>query len=590
MLVYMEQTRRRFIKTAAAAAGGLSMATSPVVANGVRENHFLVDTRSADSEAWREQVEIVDEADAVQFASVKGDESDLEGFGLDFAPEIEFSIEPPEVKGVSPDDVPDKLPETGQFDATQEAEDGIPEPHPYQWSKRSQNVKALHEDGITGDGATIAIVDSGIDPDHPDLVVDTERSGNFSLDDSIGTSDDSSHGTHCAGISAANGSRASEGGPYVVGVAPDAVLLDMKVFPFKSSASILSAVTTAVDNGADAINLSLGPGSPVGPSVSQHLSVKSYRRVGEYARKNGAILIEAAGNDDTNIDEFEPQITNAGKGSQSGWVTVSATGPYSEAPSYMDAPKDLDENGNPDYGTILPVHTPSDYTNYGPKSLDVSAPGGNAGYRGTLFDGVMSTLSPKVDNYGFVRIGPGGGSAGLVGSGMYGTLHGTSMAAPHVTGLAALIMAEYPDAAPDQVKAHIKNTAKHIDATYSNSNYFTDEPTDRDDYDDGMLEDPYDSKTFRGAGHIDIERAGRKSIPFPGGVEVDGQTVYPADPDDDGLYEDVNGDGVVDMKDAELLYQIALEDAVDSEATAFDFDGNGRFDMNDVQELIRRVE
>ncbi|WP_396611604.1 S8 family serine peptidase [Haloferax sp. S1W] len=586
----MGKTRRNFIKTTAAAVGGLSVATSPVVATGVRENQFLVDTRSAPSTAWREAVEIVDEADTVGFASVNGDESDLEGYGLDFAPEIELSIEPPEIEGVSPDSVPESTLEDGQFETTDEVVDEIPEPHPVQWSKRSQNVESLHNVGITGEGATIAVVDSGIDASHPDLVVDTERSGNFSLDDSIGTSDNSSHGTHCAGIAAANGNRVSEDGPYVVGVAPEAVLLDMKVFPFKSSASILSAVTTAVDNGADAINLSLGPGSPGWPSISQHLSVKSYRRVGEYARDNGAILVESAGNDDTNIDEFEPQITNTGKGSHPGWLTVSATGPRSDVDSLDELPADSDGDGKPDFGSTAPEHTPSSYTNYGPESVDVSAPGGNVRSGGSLFDGVMSTLSPKVDGYGFIRIGPGGGAGLYGGSGMYGTLHGTSMAAPHVTGLAALIMAEYPDADPEQVKAHIKNTANHADTTYPDVDYFTDEPTDEDDYNDYELEDPYDSKTYRGAGHIDIERAGRKSVPFPGGIEVDGTVYFPTDPDDDGIYEDVNGDGVVDMKDAELLYQIALKETVGSGATAFDFNGDDRFDMRDVQELVREIE
>ncbi|ELZ97045.1 subtilisin-like serine proteinase [Haloferax mucosum ATCC BAA-1512] len=587
----MEQTRRNFIKTTAAAAGGLSMATGTVVANGVRENQFLVDTRSTSSDAWREQVEIIDEADAVQFASVKGDESDLEGFGLDFAPEVELSIEPPGIDGVSADDVSGHTPDTIDFEATDISEGEIPSPHPYQWSKRSQNVESAHEAGATGDGVTIAIVDSGIDASHPDLDVDTDRSGNFSLDDSIGTSDDSSHGTHCAGIAAATGNRASEGGPYVVGVAPEATLLDMKVFPFKSSASILSAVTTAVDNGATAINLSLGPGSPVGPSISQHLSVKSYRRIGSYARENGALLVESAGNADTNIDEFESQITNTGKGSHPGWLSVSATGPFSEASSISDPPTDADKDGIPDYGTILPEHTPSDYTNYGPKSIDVSAPGGNASSRGSLFDGVMSTLSPKVSGYGFVRVGPGGGrDIYYDSSGIYGTLHGTSMAAPQVTGLVAVIMAENPNAHPDQVKAHIKDTAKHIDATYPEAEYFTDEPTDEDDYEDGELDDLYDSRTFRGAGHIDIGHAATKAVAFPGGIEVNGETYYPTDPDDDGRYEDVNGDGTVDMKDVELLYEIALQDAVNSEALAFDFNEDGRFDMKDAQALLRKVE
>jgi len=590
----MEQIRRNFIKTAAAALGGLSITSHSVVAESVLEDQFLVDTESPDTDAWRSQVEIIDEAEQTGFASVRGSESDLEGYGLDFAPEIELSLEPPSVKGASPEDAPAELPDDAHLDDVDIGDSEAPEPHPYQWSKKAQNVQDIHQAGITGEDTTVAIVDSGIDADHPELNVNTADSGNFSRDDSIGTSLENSHGTHCAGIAAASGDRASEGGAYAVGVAPDAELLDMKVFPFKSSASILNAAETAIDRGADAINLSLGPASPVPPSISQYLSEKAYQRLGEIAGENNAVLVESAGNSDINIDEFEPQTTNTGKGTHEGWLSVSAAGPQSipdapaEAPlPFIYPPADDDGDGHLDFGSIIPEHAPSYYTSYGPDSVDVSAPGGNASGSGSLWDGVFSTLSSKVD-YGFVRVGPGGGAGIFGGSGIYGTLHGTSMAAPHVTGLVAVVKAQNPGVTTAQIKEHIQNTAEQIEADYENADYFADEPTTTDDLENNILEDPYDSRTFRGDGHIDIARAGQKEIPFPGGIEVRGETVYPSDPDDDGLYEDINGDGSVDMTDAELLYQIALRNLgrgdVDS---AFDFNGDGSFDMSDVQYFIR---
>ncbi|AAG20133.1 S8 family serine peptidase [Halobacterium salinarum] len=585
----MRQTRRTFMKTAAAAIGGLSATTQPVTAEGVRDDQFLVDTQSATSDAWREAVDVIDEAQSVGFASVSGSEQALTGYGLDFAPEFELSIDPPTITGVSPADVPDELPDGAQSASFDTTDDDIPQPHPLQWSKAEQNVAAIHDNDVTGEGTTIAIVDSGIDASHPDLTVDTSRSGNFSLDDSLGTSADSSHGTHCAGISAATGARASSGGPYAVGVAPDATLLDMKVFPFKSSASILNAAETAIRAGADAVNLSLGPSSPVSPSVSQHLSVKAYRRIGELAVDNDAVLVESAGNADTNIDDFEPQVTNTGKGSHPGWISVSGTGPRSAVPTLEAQPPDADGDGVPDFGTNSPTHTPAVYTNYGPDSVDVSAPGGNVGSSGSLWDGVFSTLSPAVDSFGFARTGPGGGSGLYAGSGMYGTLHGTSMAAPHVTGLAAVVAAQNPGATTRQIIAHIKHTAAHVRSNYQ-VDYFSAGDTTPDTYDNGTLEDRYASETFRGAGHIDIQRAVEKPIPFPGGLEFDGTTYYPADPDDDGVYEDVNGDGVVDMADVELLYQLALRNAVPESTTAFDVTGDGKFDMHDVQALTRQVE
>ena len=79
----MKQTRRNLIKTAVAAVGGLSIVSHSVAAESVLEDQFLVDTESSDTDAWRGQVEIIDEAEQSGFASVKGSESDLEGYGLD---------------------------------------------------------------------------------------------------------------------------------------------------------------------------------------------------------------------------------------------------------------------------------------------------------------------------------------------------------------------------------------------------------------------------------------------------------------------------------------------------------------------------
>jgi subtilisin family serine protease len=568
-------TRR---ETLAGIAGGLGVAlgTSPVQAAGTIENQYLLDTRSTDSDAWREEVEIVAEVPEIDMASVRGDPSALEGFR--FAEEVKMEVAPPSL--------PEEAPAAGNSVepdvSTPEATDGDSPPAPYslQWDKTAQGVEQLHEDGITGEGTTIAVVDSGIDADHPDLDVNTEKSQNFSAADGLGPVPAEYHGTHVAGIAAANGNNASEDGPYVVGMAPDAELLDMKVFPYLSSASFLNAVRAAVDAGADVVNMSFGPGSPYGPSVQSDLSIDSYRRIGQYARENGALLVESAGNADTNIDAVEETLTNSGKGSVPGFLQVSATGPVTTV-------SHLEQNGT--FGNVAPTTAPAYYTNYGPESIDVSAPGGNV--LGSDFDGVLSTMPPEVSG-GFTRVGSDG-------YGEYGTLHGTSMAAPNAAGLAALVKSQNPSASPDQIKQHLKNTAETIEKEPADImaafgltfiGYLGDPVRVGSISNDFELEDPYSSQTYRGDGHIDSARAATKSIPFPGGIEVDGQTYYPADPDDDGLYEDVNGDGKVDMRDAELLYEIALNGDVASDTTAFDFDGDGDFDIDDVQALIRIID
>jgi len=568
-------TRR---ETLAGLAGGLGVAlgASPVRAAGTIDGQFLLDTRSADSDAWREEVEVVAEVPEIGFASVRGDQSSLEGYR--FAEEVELEITPPAVPDAAPaadgtETAPDVSPTATDGDAP-------PTPHPFQWDKAAQGVRDLHDAGITGEGTTVAVVDSGIDADHPDLDVNTAKSGNFSAADSIGPVPAEYHGTHVAGIAAADGANAGDGGPYVVGMAPDAELLDMKVFPFRSSASFLDAIRAAVDAGADVVNMSFGPGSPYGPSVASDLNTDAYRRVGEYARSNGALLVESAGNADTNIDAVPEKLTNSGKGTVPGFLQVSATGPVTTE-SYL--------NENLAFGNVADTTAPSYYTNYGPESVDVSAPGGLI--LASDFDGVLSTMPPDVPG-GSARLGSGE-------AGAYGTLQGTSMAAPNAAGLAALVKSQNPNATPDQLKRHLKDTAETITEAPPDIfglfgigiGYLGDVERTGTISNDAELEDPYSSKTYRGDGHIDTTRAVEKPVRFAGGVSVDGVTYTPADPDDDGLYEDVNGDGTVDMDDVALLYQMAVRNAVTgADAAAFDFDGDGDFDIDDVQALLRRVD
>jgi subtilisin family serine protease len=575
----MEKTRRNFIKTAAAAVGGLSLGASRVVANGTIEDQYLVDTRSSDSSAWRDDVEIIAEAPEIGFASVKGPEEALAG--LDAAPEVELELSPPG----TPDEADDPA---GVDDIDMDAhqadpgEGDIPTPHPFQWDKNAQNVTDLHQQGITGDGARIGIVDGGIDPNHPDLEdnLNEELSENYSSASSTGVPDGGYHGTHVAGIAAASGAGASSGGPYVVGMAPEAELVDKKVFPFKSSSSFLNAILSAIDDDCDVVNMSFGPGSPYGPSIESHLNAEAYSRLGKVAADSGTLLVESAGNADVNIDANPELSTNTGKGSQPGYLSISATGPATSAEAVAAG----------SFGDIAPTTAPAYYTSYGPESVDLSSPGGNILF--SAFDGVLSTMPPENPG-GSERIGPGT-------YGAYGTLQGTSMAAPNVSGVVALIAAENPDAAPTQIKQLLEGTATTIEEAPPDImdiyglgdvyGYF--EALNSSVYNDFELEDPYSSETYRGSGHLNTSAAVGKGIPdsIEGGLEVGGETYFPADPDNDGVYEDVNGDGVVDMDDVELLYQMALRNVVPSSATAFDVNDDGRFDMYDVQALIRQVE
>lgn len=159
----------------------------------------------------------------------------------------------------------------------------------------------------------VAIVDTGVDWDHPDLVdhmwqnpgevpdngIDDDHNGY--IDDVVGwdlasdiggglpgfedndPTDEYGHGTHCSGIITA----ITNNGFGVAGAAPDARIMALKFYPFASISMAVEAIVYAADNGADVINMSWGRGFPL-PIVKDALV---------YARARGVICIASAGND-----------------------------------------------------------------------------------------------------------------------------------------------------------------------------------------------------------------------------------------------------------------------------------------------------
>lgn len=242
----------------------------------------------------------------------------------------------------------------------------------------------------TGAGVTIAVVDTGIDLDHPDLK--SKIGAHYScLDGSCGTggNDDHGHGTHVAGIAAA----ATNNGTGIAGVAPAAKLMAVKVLDENGSGScgdITLGIRWAADHGADVINLSLGP-EIVGLGV---LCVGSLESAAEYAFDKGIVVAIAAGNDGL----FNLYSSPA-------FVVVGATGP---------------DDG------------PARYSNSG---ADVYAPGGDRGSAACAPSTCI--FSTWIDGYASVQ--------------------GTSMATPHVAGIASLMLARGYSAS--QIPSRLRSTA-----------------------------------------------------------------------------------------------------------------------------------
>lgn len=257
----------------------------------------------------------------------------------------------------------------------------------------------------TGRGAVIAIVDSGVDLKHPDLkgklvkgatFIDCNPScgnGDWKGPDGVGQSPDT-HGTHVAGIAAA----ATDNGTGIAGVAPDAKIMPVKVLEDGSGSftDIANGIRWSANNGADVINLSLGAVQGVQILVVGGVITEVQDAI-RYANSQGTVVIAAAGNDAVplcNTPAFD-----------FGAMCVVATDKREARAAYSSGGVD-------------------------PELLTVSAPGG-------------SVLLPcGEDIVSTVPVGTGGSPSGCGYSDAYGEKAGTSMAAPHVAGVAALLAAQ----------------------------------------------------------------------------------------------------------------------------------------------------
>jgi subtilisin family serine protease len=332
---------------------------------------------------------------------------------------------------------------------------GVSEPwYPYQWNMRAIYAPEAWNAGYTGQGTKIFILDSGIDAEHPDLApnLNTELSISFIEGEDFSVEDGEyfNHGSHVAGIAAA-----ASNGFGIVGVAPDAEIVAVKVLSEYTGSGPFSAINAgivyAAINGADVINMSLGAtfnkngkilteeGWIKIPAVYIQNIIQAQKRAISFAIKNGSVVVTSAGNDAINAD---------GNGSMmilpadfENVITVSAT-----APNYW--------YGDLMQGIPTNFDVPASYTQYGKSLIDIAAPGGDFDYASD------ENLNWQLDMI------LSAGSGGL----WFGA--GTSMAAPHVAGVAALIIAANDgDISPDEVRKQILKTADKID-TNGKSSYF----------------------------------------------------------------------------------------------------------------------
>jgi subtilisin family serine protease len=365
----------------------------------------------------------------------------------------------------------------------------------------------------TGEGVRVGVLDSGVDPTHDDIApnLDWDESCSFIYDDTPTAAageagngdctnksavvDVNGHGTHVASTIAA-----PVNGIGIAGVAPDATLVAIKVCTevgYCFADSVAAGLRYAGDLGLDVVNLSLFADPYLyycGNEAEQRAILRELQRATRYAQQRGVLVVASAGNEQADLahpelDTISPdwppdaaverEVGNncrVAPAELPGVLTVSATGP----------------------------ETLADYSSVGMGVVDVAAPGGDYfSATDTVQDAILGAL-PNTPSDIFSIFDPleavFPGITAVDQGNNYGYLNGTSMAAPHAAGVAALIVEQHPTWSWGAVAAAVRATA-------------TEMPCPPDYEPVGEITRCYGGEgrtSFFGAGLVDAEAAARR--------------------------------------------------------------------------------
>ena len=318
-----------------------------------------------------------------------------------------------------------------------------------QWGMNDIGVQAAWNFTLGSPNMIVAVIDTGVDYTHEDLLPNLWRNSkeipdngldddhNGYIDDVIGwdfaendnkpydlavdpielltKGGNPGHGTHCAGNVAARGGNSIG----ISGVAPNVKIMSLRFIGNSgegTTADAIKAVKYAVDNGAKVLSNSWGS---EGEDPADATNNKALRDVITYAQEHGVLFIAAAGNGHQGV------------------------GYNNDTDSAPGVPASYDNENIISVAAIDVNNELGAFSNWGAKTVDIAAPGVN----------VFSTMvggkySDKVIDLGGYQVG----------------WDGTSMATPHVAGAAALYWSAYPTKTWAEVKAAILGSAKKIPA------------------------------------------------------------------------------------------------------------------------------
>ncbi|MBF6236843.1 S8 family serine peptidase [Nocardia otitidiscaviarum] len=307
------------------------------------------------------------------------------------------------------------------------------------------NVEAAH--AVTrGSGAIVAVVDDGVDIDHPEFAgtgkVVAPRDATLRTDDPrpkdpFGTGPDfgDNHGTACAGVACANGALGASG------VAPDAALMPIRLASGLGSQAEAQAFQWAADHGADVISCSWGPADglwfrPDDPAHQRVVPMPASTRLAiDYVITKGrggkgCVICFAAGNGNESVD-------NDGYASHPSVIAVAACNDTGKRSVYSD------------FGKAVWCAFPSNDFGHAP-----------FGHPDPLTPGIWTVDRRGADGYN-----PGDPEWGDAAGHFTNSFGGTSSACPGAAGVAALVLSVRPELTWRQVKDLLQGSCDRIDSS-----------------------------------------------------------------------------------------------------------------------------
>jgi subtilisin family serine protease len=296
----------------------------------------------------------------------------------------------------------------------------------FQWNIKRIKAQRAWNVSTQGEGVTVCILDTGVDPRHIDLAgkVNLDISASF-VGNERADRDFATHGTYMASIVTSNGIGAAS-------VAPDARVCSVKVLARTGSGTfddVIAGITYLGNLGrVDVGNMSFGAVLPANDPDARALA-RAVQRAINFSTNRGVLFVAAAGNEGLNLNNPDFLVVPA---ELDNVISVGATGPIGQ--ERFD-------------------HVAS-YSNFGREDVDVLAPGGEDVFpENVVEDLIVGACSPSFPDPAFAC---GDRISYVLGD-------GTSQSAAHLSGQAAVIEADLPgDQSPAQLTACILNSADEL--------------------------------------------------------------------------------------------------------------------------------